>query len=384
MNIVKQAKEREERLIQFRRDLHRIPEIAYQEEKTSAYITSVLKQHDISWKKLAGTGVVVTFGKGDSDAVLFRADFDALPVEEKTGLPFSSEHKGMMHACGHDSHAAILLEYALWLKENESMLTRPVKLVFQPAEEGEGGAKVMIDEGAMESPSVSEVYALHISNRLPTGSIGVKPGIAMAYIDEFEMTIKGAGGHASKPHNCIEPVLIAAQMIVDSQAIVARGINAMHGAVLTFTTIHSGNVFNVIEDNCSLGGTIRARTKEDRDYIVKRLENKCRAYELDHGCSIEFNIIGTYPGGYNDKAACKKVENTAKEILGPDCIIEKCLGLGGEDFAFFLDKAPGCYFMLGSGTGMEKTGPAHSSTFDFDESALKNGLALFMSLAPTK
>jgi amidohydrolase len=369
-------------LINLRRELHKIPEVAYKEFKTSKLLKSILEEHGVSYQEMADTGIVVTLGQGDGNAVLVRADMDALPVTEEVDVEFRSTHKGFMHACGHDSHMAMLMMALLYFKKHEDSLKRPVKFMFQPAEEGGAGAEKMLGEGVLKNPDVVEGYACHISNRLPTGFISAQAGVLAASCDEFEIKITGRGGHGAKPHSTIEPMMIAARLMLDCQHIISREINAMESNVLSFTTIHSGSKFNVIDDVCIMGGTLRTRREQDRTYILKRLDRKFKAYELDYDCKIELIMDEGYPSGSNDSSKTSLVREVARDFVGEENLYEHNLGLGAEDFAWILNAVPGCYFLVGAGPLDTKKilAPSHSSKYTLDEAALKFGVEMWISL----
>ncbi|MCJ8345966.1 amidohydrolase [bacterium] len=270
-----------------------------------------------------------------------------------------------------------------WLKENEDQLKKPVKFIFQPAEEKSGGAKVMVAEGVMDNPKVSQVYGLHIANRLKSNVLGLKKGIGSSFCDEFKVKIVGKGGHGARPYQCVEPIILATKFITDMQVMISRELPALDSAVLTFTQIHSGSSFNVIDDVCHMGGTLRTLDKATRKYITDRIDKKIQALELEYDCSIEFELIEGYPAILNDAKCVDIVSALGSKIVGDQKIIEEGLGMGGEDVAFFLQEAPGCYFLLGCGGEDLDFSPHHCSTFDFDESTLITGVEIFSQVIKT-
>ncbi|MCO4781215.1 MAG: amidohydrolase [Candidatus Cloacimonetes bacterium] len=381
MKVSDEIKNRYEELIGLRRQFHKIPELYFQEFETSKLIKKLLDERGLSYETYAKTGLAVTIGKEiKQDALMFRADMDALEIHEENTFDYCSTHPGHMHACGHDAHMAIALTTLFWLLENQDQLTRPVKFVFQPAEEKSGGAKVMVAEGVLENPKVSQVFGLHIANRIPSYVLGLKKGIGSSFCDEFKIKIVGKGGHGARPYQCVEPIILATQFINDVQVMMARSLNALDSAVLTFTSIHSGKSFNVIDDTCTLGGTLRTLSIKSRDLIMLKISNKVKALEQEHNCKIDFELIEGYPAIQNDEDATDLVAKIANGIVGKEGIIEDGLGMGGEDVAYFLQEVPGCYFLLGVGGENLEYSPHHCSTFDFEEEALIVGVEIFKQI----
>ena len=370
----------QDEIIQLRRELHQIAELSFEEYVTRDYLLEKITQLGLEPKILAKTGIVVDVSTEDiasEKAIMFRADMDGLPIEEENAFSYKSRHQGVMHACGHDAHMSMIFHVMQWVSENRSRLMRPIKFVFQPAEEKIGGAAVMISEGVMSNPEVLEVYGLHIANRLPSGVLGVKSGISSAYCDEFKIHITGRGGHGARPYQCVEPIMIATKIIQDCQNLIARELYAMDCNVMTFTTIHSGSAYNVIDDTLHMGGTLRTIKEESREFIVGRLHKKFGALESEYDCEINFELIPGYPAIFNDDQCSQLIRSIGNDL---DCVIDvtdEGMGMGGEDVSFFLQKAPGCYFLLGVGGESCQYSPHHSPTFDFDESALKIGFEIF-------
>ncbi|MBT3786317.1 amidohydrolase, partial [bacterium] len=279
------------KVIELRRELHKIAELSFEEVKTSKYLRKLFEVDGIAVESMAGTGLVITLGSDlPGSALMLRADMDGLPIEEETDVPFRSTHPGTMHACGHDAHMAILATTLLWAKDQVDRIQRPVKFVFQPAEERGGGARVMVEQGVLENPPVGEVFGLHIANRLCSGVVGIKEGIASSFCDEFSVLVTGKGGHAARPYQCIEPIVLGSRIVLESQQIIARELSALKSAVITFTTIQSGASYNVIADTCELGGTLRSLSLQDREFIVGRLKKKFQAMEMEAGAKIEFQL----------------------------------------------------------------------------------------------
>ena len=370
-------------IINVRRDLHRIAELSFEEHLTSNYLKEKIVALGLKPRMSAGTGLVVDIDVKNPDletAIMFRADMDALPILEQNDFDYKSCHEGVMHACGHDAHMSIIFHTLEWAAKNRNKLLRPLKFVFQPAEEKIGGASVMVSEGVMQNPNVAEVYGLHIANRLPSGVVGVKNGISSAYCDEFKINIEGRGGHGARPYQCVEPIMIATRIIQDCQNLVARELYAMDSNVMTFTTIHSGSAYNVIDDHLQMGGTLRTLREESRSFIVSRLENKFNALQSEYDCKINFELIEGYPAIYNDEECSQVVRDIASNLKNVSKVTDEGMGMGGEDVSYFLREAPGCYFLLGVGGDLCSFSPHHSPTFDFDESALIVGFEIFTEI----
>jgi carboxypeptidase Ss1 len=368
----------EDEIIEIRRKIHMEPEIAYQERKTSSLVAEKLRTLGIEVKEnVGGTGVLgIIRGKGNGKVVALRADMDALPVEEKTDLPFSSRIRGVMHACGHDTHVAMLLGAAFLIKKNIQYLEGEVKLLFQPAEEhgGRGGAKPMIEDGVMENPKVNYVFGLHITSRLPSFTFGLRAGAMMAAPDQFTIKIVGQGGHGSEPHKTIDPIYIMSHLILSLQAVSARMIDPVEPFVISVGKVSSGTKSNVIPDEALIEGTLRTLTKETRERsksLIKRIsESVCETFGAS--CYVEFQD-DAYPVLYNNPEVTGEVSKVLARIPGTK-VVEVEPVLGGEDFSRFLELAPGAFYFLG--TYNENKGciyPNHSSRFKVDEDVLKFG-----------
>lgn len=382
-SILNEAKQIEPKIIEIRRKIHENPELSYKEFNTSALVESFLKNLGIQVIKGVGlpTAVVGIIDSGKpGNTVALRADMDALPVEEATDLPFKSKNKGIMHACGHDSHVAMLLGASILIKK---YLTKGrIKLLFQPAEEdgGLGGAKPMIDAGVMDD--VDYVFGLHISSAYPVGTFALRKGPIMATPDSFKIIIHGKGGHGSAPQETIDPIFISAQIILALQGIRSRIIDPRQPFVLSVTSVHSGTKDNIIPDDAIMEGTIRSLDESTRgkamEYTKKIVDSICSAFNAS--CEVEF-MKDVYPITVNDPNVTEKVIQILKKIEGTKTIETEPI-LGAEDFSRFLQKAPGTYFFLG--TRNEEKGyiyPNHSSRFMIDESVLKLGTTALTLLA---
>ncbi|BAC88315.1 M20 metallopeptidase family protein [Gloeobacter violaceus] len=367
-------------LVQWRRHLHRFPELGFQEQATSRFIAQKLASWGIDVQTgVAKTGVVATIaGRGDGPVVAVRADMDALPILEGNRVEYASENTGIMHACGHDGHVAIALGTARWLAEHRDALPATVKILFQPAEEGPGGAKPMIEAGALASPDVAAIVGLHLWNNMPLGQVGVKGGPSFANAAKFKATILGRGGHGAIPQQTVDAVVVGAQVVNALQTIVARNVDPFEPAVVTVGKFQSGTNFNVIAQSAYLEGTVRCFSPELETRLPERIEQVIAGICQAHGASYEFEYDRHYPVLMNDPAVAELVRSVAEEFLGRGRVRPETT-LGGEDMAFFLQKVPGCYFFLGSANperGLDK--PHHHPCFDFDETALGLGVELFV------
>ena len=369
-------------IVSTRRDIHQHPELAFDEHRTSKLVAERLESFGIEIQTGVGkTGVVGTLkGKNDGKTIAFRADMDALPIQETSDISYKSINAGIMHACGHDGHTAMLLGTAEVLSKQADKLNGTLKFFFQPAEEGQGGARFMIDDGALEG--VDEVYGIHLWNYQKYGTIGVKSGPIMAAADIFEITVHGKGGHGAAPQGTKDAVLIAAHLIQTLQTIVSRNTNPIESTVVTVGQINGGYNFNIIADKVTLRGTTRAYTEDNRQLIKKRMKEIIAGTEKTFGTKIELDYEDGYPPTVNDPTAADNLLNAAQKIVG-DGAGHPYLSMGAEDFSYFLQKVPGCYFLVGSAPeGREPLSiPHHCSHFDIDERALLVGSSVYLQLA---
>ena len=369
-------------IISTRRDIHQHPELAFDEHRTSKLVAERLESFGIEIQTGVGkTGVVGTLkGKNDGKTIAFRADMDALPIQETSDISYKSKNAGIMHACGHDGHTAMLLGTAEVLSKQADKLNGTLKFFFQPAEEGQGGARFMIDDGALEG--VDEVYGIHLWNYQKYGTIGVKSGPIMAAADIFEITVHGKGGHGAAPQGTKDAVLIAAHLIQTLQTIVSRNTNPIESTVVTVGQINGGYNFNIIADKVTLRGTTRAYTEDNRQLIKKRMKEIIAGTEKTFGTKIELDYEDGYPPTVNDPTAADNLLNAAQKIVG-DGAGHPYLSMGAEDFSYFLQKVPGCYFLVGSAPQDREplSVPHHCSHFDIDERALLIGSSVYLQLA---
>ena len=386
MDTLAEAKRFEPEIIKTRRALHQHPELAYQEKATSKLIAEQLESMGIETRKgVGGTGVLGTLkGAKKGRVVALRADMDGLPVQEQSDVEFRSKADGVMHACGHDTHMAMLLGAARILAENRGELCGTVKFLFQPAEEngGRGGALPMIEDGAMKDPKVDYVFGLHISNVQKSGEVGMREGSLMAAPDTFKVKIIGRGGHGSAPHETIDPVYVAAHVILALQGVSARMINPIRPFVITVGSVHSGTKENIIPDEAFLEGTIRTLDESTRTRAKKKIEEVAKGVSRSFGARAEVEFeTDAYPVTVNDPRTTREVMKVLRKIPGLK-VKEIDPVMGGEDFSRFLQKAPGTFYFLGTNNPAKGcVYPNHSSKFKVDEDVLKVGAASLALLA---
>ncbi|HMV78682.1 MAG TPA: amidohydrolase [Leptospiraceae bacterium] len=373
---------RQKELVQFRRTIHSNPELMFQEKDTSALVVSHLKKEGFSFESgIAETGVVCLIDSGlPGKTLLVRADMDALPIHEENITEYSSRKKGVMHACGHDAHTSILMGLASDLRQDlKSVIPKGrVLLVFQPAEEGGGGADRMVEAGVLEKYSVDAALALHVWNHVDIGKVGVVDGTMMASVDEFRITVKGKSGHGAMPQHTVDPVTVSAYIITALQTIVSRNTDPLDSCVVTVGSLHSGDAFNAIPDEAKMVGTVRTYSKEVYDKVPDILKRIVTKTAESFGASAEVEYIRVNQPTINTPAMADIVRKASRKVLGPDSVTEKeTRTMGGEDFSAFLAKVPGCYFFIGSRNEAKGfTCSHHNSKFDFDEDALSIGLAV--------
>ena len=365
-----------------RRDLHKHPEIQYEEVRTAGKVSAHLKRLKIPHRtKVGDTGVVALIkGKRRGKCVALRADMDALPMPEATGLPYRSVNEGKMHACGHDGHTANLVGVAHVLSRLKDELKGSVKLIFQPAEEaGErGGAELMIRNGALRDPKPDVIFGLHTSHLYPVGSVAVRPGTMMASADFFDIVIRGRGAHAAYPHKGIDPIVIASAVLTELQTIVSRQLDPLQPAVVTIGQVQGGSASNVIPEEVRLGGTCRAYDRRARRMLLSQIRKISVNVARALGGSAEARLIKGYPPTINHDGPVAFLRETAAGALDAQNLVEAPPSMGGEDFSFYMEKVPGAFFWLGNGRPEVSI---HNPMFDFNDQALKTGMLVMSLLA---
>ena len=370
-----------DKIIANRRDFHMHPELGFGEHRTAKIIADKLKSYGIDVKKGIGrTGVLGDLqGNGSGKTIALRADMDALPIQEISDVSYKSENEGIMHACGHDGHIAMLLGAAKILSQNKDRFKGNIRFIFQPAEEGEGGARYMIADGCLNN--VDEIYGMHLWNYQPYGEIGVKSGSIMAAADIFDVIIKGVGGHGAMPQGTVDAIVTASNLIMSLQTIVSRNTDPLQSTVITVGEINGGHSFNVIADEVKLRGTVRAMTEENRMMVKSRMQEIIDGVAKSTGAKIGMDYQDGYPPTINDVNATQFVASVANKIISKGTI-EPYHTMGAEDFSYYLQKIPGCYFFIGSAPSNAKpmSVPHHCSHFDIDERALLVGTSVFVQL----
>jgi amidohydrolase len=369
-------------LVTWRRQIHQHPELGFREQKTAQFITQKLTQWGIEHRSgVAQTGVVATIaGTGPGPVLGLRADMDALPIQEENEVSYRSQTPGVMHACGHDGHTTIALGVAHYLQTHRDRFAGTVKLIFQPAEEGPGGAQPMIAEGVLQNPQVEAMLGLHLWNYLPLGQVGVRSGPLMAAVECFDCKILGRGGHGAIPQTTVDSILVASQVVTALQTIVARNIDPIESAVVTVGQMQAGTARNVIADQATLSGTVRYFNPQFQGFIQQRIEQIIAGVCQSQGARYEFDYQHFYPPVLNHPDMAELVRSVAESVVEtPAGIVPDCQTMGGEDMAYFLQAVPGCYFFLGSANAAQDLAyPHHHPRFNFDETVLALGVELLV------
>lgn len=370
-------------LTEIRRDLHKHPELGFEEHRTQGMIKNWLSQLGYEPQECARTGLYADLRPDFHDqgrTIALRADIDCLPMQEHTDLPWCSVHDGRAHKCGHDGHTAILLGVAAILARYREHVVGNVRLLFQPAEEGVdgGGAKVMVSEGALSG--VTEVYGLHNWPAYPRGELRVVAGPIMAQVHLFEITVRGRGGHGSQPQSCRDPIVAGAALVGALQTVISRGLGASGGAVLSVCTFEAGEANNVIPEVARLTGTIRSFAPETTERVLERMREVCAGVGATHGVEVELALEAAYPVLVND-AECVAAVSRVAEGLGDLSVSDAELPMAGaEDFAYFAAEVPAAYFFLGAGREGEDTPGCHHPDFDFDDELIPTGVKMFLGI----
>ena len=366
-----------------RRRLHKEAELSGEERNTRDLILAELKASGLEAKTFPGSTAVVGLwpGRDRTRAIAFRADMDALPLRETSGLPWASQSGHAMHACGHDGHTGILLGLAKHLARAGKVYATDIKFLFQPAEEAGNGAKQMVSDGALESPKVEAVFGLHGWPDLPLGVIGVHGGAVMASVDNFELTLTGKGGHGAQPHATLDPVFAAAQLVSAAQSLVSRSTDPLDSAVLTFAQIQAGCTFNVIPEEALLRGTVRAHHPAVRERLKTGLETLAVNLCLGLGLKARLHWVEGCPATINDPVMAALARRAAIKAFGEARCTEPRPSMAGEDFPFFMESVPGAYLWLGLGNAQ---GSLHNPRFDFNDAALETGIRFFLAILEEK
>ncbi|MCH2023264.1 MAG: M20 family metallopeptidase [Saprospiraceae bacterium] len=370
-------------VVNFRRHLHQHPELSFQEFNTCKFVKTQLESWGVKTQIMADTGVIgIIEGKNPTSKIIaLRADMDALPIQERNEIPFKSQNEGVMHACGHDAHTSSLLGTARILQQLREDWQGTIKLIFQPGEEKlPGGASLLIKEGVLENPKPTEILGQHVEPLLDVGKAGIKGGLFMASADEIHVTVRGKGGHAAKPQNCIDPILITSQLIVQLQQIVSRNTDPLMPTVLSFGKIYSeGGATNIIPDEVKILGTLRTFDEAWRIKLHTILVDRAQLICKSMGGSCDFDISVGYPFLHNDLKLTEKTRKHMETYLGKENVVEMPARMGAEDFAFYSQKMPACFYRLGvqnpNGTGL------HTPNFNIDEKSLEVGVGLMSWLA---
>lgn len=381
MNIIPEIAANKDELVALRRDIHAHPELAYEEERTASLVAECLTEWGLEVHRgLATTGVVGTLSTGDGPAIGLRADMDALPLQETNVFSHRSRYDGKMHACGHDGHTAMLLGAARFLAESEEF-AGTIRFIFQPAEEAAGGAKVMMDDGLFKLFPVEAVFGMHNWPGLDVGRFAMRSGAMMASLDCFDIVIEGRGAHGALPHQGVDPVHAAAQVVTALQSIVSRNIDPLHAVVISVTRIHGGDAYNIIPDQVSLGGGIRCFDREVRELLKVRIAEVVEGVCTGLGARGAVDFVSGYPAVVNHPAAVGLAADVAAAIVGTENVdAESPPVLGSEDFAYMLEEKPGCYILIGNGAG-EGTCMIHNPGYDFNDDVVTLGATYWVKLA---
>ena len=382
--LTAQLKDVAKQVVLDRRHLHMHPEVRFQEVETSRYVAERLRSLNVDVRHPVGkTGVIgLIRGAKSGKTLMLRADMDALPIDEENDVPYKSTRSGVMHACGHDGHTAILMGVAQVLTQRAGRLNGDLKLCFQPAEEGSGGALAMIEDGVLDAPKPDVVVGLHLAQWLPVGTVAVSPGPIHATPTRLEIDVQGQGGHAAAPHRCVDSVLVAAQIVVALHQIVAREVNPLDRAVITIGSSHAGTTYNVIADTAELRGTIRAYDEGMRDFLRRRIEEVATGVARSMRAEAVVRTMPGPPPVVNDPEVAAVVEKIARETAGVTEVGPCEPSMGADDVAEYLKRVPGCYFWLGTRNESRGiTGEHHHPRYDLDEAALPLGVELLARVA---
>ena len=386
MSTIANKSDLHEQMVTWRHHLHQHPELSFKENMTSDYIASVLQSHDIEIHRgLAVTGIIATVhGQRDGNVIGLRADMDALPIQELNDFSYKSVHDGKMHACGHDGHSTMLLGAAIYLKENNDF-SGTVHFIFQPAEEGGGGGRVMLEEGIFDKFPCQAVYGMHNFPGIAEGQFAVHDTAVMAANETLNISIKGKGGHAAMPDKCIDPVVVGAQIISALQSVVARNVAPLNSAVVSITMVNAGTVSNVVPDDMQLTGSLRYFSKQVGDEVKEKIKNIVEGVSQSMGASATFESVPNYPATINTPKHAEVCANAAAMIVGENNVLRnEQPTMGSEDFAFLLNASEGAYIWIGNGLVPEDSPKGgcllHNTQYDFNDEILPIGASYWIQL----
>ncbi|MBF0266431.1 MAG: amidohydrolase [Gammaproteobacteria bacterium] len=378
MKLINEIINQQEQISQWRQDLHKIPELAFQEHKTADYIETILRGLDVTiHPRMAGTGLIASITSGKSDkTIALRADIDALPIDEKNELGYCSTHSGCMHACGHDGHSAMLLGAVQYLSKHRNF-DGTVYFIFQPAEENEGGGRKLVEEGIFTKFKIDAIYGMHNWPGIEVGKFATRTGALMAAYDVFDIQINGKGGHAAKPHMSIDPIIITAQLITALQHICSRQTDPLESAVVSITRVRSGEGYNVIPQTARLSGTVRTFSAAIQENIIQQIqqisESICQAY----GATCTINYRKCYPATINDEIETQQAIEAIKTVVGEDnLILDNPPSMGSEDFSFLVNECQGSYVHIGNG----QSASLHNDHYNFNDQILTIGASYWVTL----
>ena len=385
MPIINRVADFHEQMQEWRHDIHAHPELAFEEDRTSDIVALELKAFGIEVHRgLGKTGVVGVLNNGKGPSIGLRADMDALPIHEANDFDHRSKNDGKMHACGHDGHTSMLLGAAKYLAETRQF-KGTINFIFQPAEEGEGGARVMIEDGLFEKFPCDTVYGVHNMPGKEAGSFHLRPGPLLAAYDTFQIKVRGRGCHGAMPHQGLDPIVVAAHVVTALQTITSRNLDPVESAVISVTQIHAGDTNNVIPESVFMEGTTRSFKPEIRDWIEASMQRVIDGISQALGAEVEFDYLRRYPATINHIAETEIAAQVAAEIAGETKVSKDTPPtMGGEDFAFMLEKVPGCYLFIGNGAGQEEGScMIHNPNYDFNDQILPIGASYFSRLVET-
>jgi len=372
-------------VVELRHDLHAHPELGYEESRTAEALAAHLgRLENLQMRTALGntTGIAAILnGHKAPPALLLRADMDALPIQEQNDVAYKSQVPGKMHACGHDGHMACLVGTAMILSRTAEELPGPVVFLFQPAEEGGGGGRIMVEAGVLDDPKVGAAFALHGWPRLPIGKVGIAKGPSMAATDTFHVIVTAEGAHAAQPHRSADPILVAAKIIDNIQQIASRMVDPVQPVVVTVGQIHGGTAVNIIPDRVEMHGTIRTLSEGTRSAVADRLQQICTHTAEAFGAEAKVTVKPGYPILHDDPTAAELVARVARDLFGTDAVEHLGPSMGAEDFAYYLQKVPGAVLRLGLASPDRPSRPLHHPRFDFDDEALPIGMKMLAEVA---